>query len=218
MFVRTNKIWLMRNVLLETAIDHFGIYGFEGASTRAIAADCGTAMSSITYHFGGKEGLYLAVADHIAEQIALAHGFVLAAANDVPPTSREDAIDRLLALLDGLAAMMLSEDSARWARFITREQQEPTEAFERIYATAMQPLVDTFVRLIAVARPDLEPREQRATGFLLFGQAMALRAGRASLCRVVESEPLDAQAEALMRRRIAANARTILFAGPEIER
>ena len=69
----------MRNALLESAIDHFGRCGFEGASTRAIAGDCGTAMSSITYHFGGKEGLYLAVADHIAAQIAEEQAPVLAA-------------------------------------------------------------------------------------------------------------------------------------------
>ena len=59
----------MRESLLDCAVDHFGRFGFEGAATRAIAADCGTAMSSITYHFGGKEGLHLAAADHIAAQM-----------------------------------------------------------------------------------------------------------------------------------------------------
>ena len=52
--------------LLDVAIDHFGRLGLEGASTRSIARDADTLMSSITYHFGGKEGLYLAAADHIA--------------------------------------------------------------------------------------------------------------------------------------------------------
>src|SRR6059058_78214 len=55
--------------LLETAIDRFGRKGIEGASTRAIAAAAGTTMSSITYHYGGKEGLYLAAVRHIANQI-----------------------------------------------------------------------------------------------------------------------------------------------------
>ena len=52
--------------LLEVAIDHFGRLGREGASTRAIAKDADTLMSSITYHFKGKDGLYLACAEHIA--------------------------------------------------------------------------------------------------------------------------------------------------------
>src|SRR3954447_768260 len=55
--------------LLDTAIDQFGRRGIEGASTRAIAAAAGTTMSSITYHYGGKQGLYLAAARHIADQM-----------------------------------------------------------------------------------------------------------------------------------------------------
>jgi len=204
----------MRDALLECAVDHFGRFGFEGAATRAIAADCGTAMSSITYHFGGKEGLYLAVADHIAAQMSEHHRPALEAIRAAPVGSPEEAIERLVNLLDGLAATMLGERSARWARFITREQQEPTEAFDRIYRTAMDPMVEAFVHLIAIARPGLTLREQRATGFLLFGQAMALRSGRASLFRLLDIDQLDADTEALLRSQIASHVRTILSAPP----
>ena len=58
---------MIRERLLSVAIERFGESGFEGASTRDIAQAADTAMSSITYHFGGKEGLYLACADFIAE-------------------------------------------------------------------------------------------------------------------------------------------------------
>src|SRR3954451_19636570 len=66
--------------LLDTAIDHFGRMGIEGASTRAIAAAAGTTMSSITYHYGGKQGLYLAAARHIADQMGERMAPALAAA------------------------------------------------------------------------------------------------------------------------------------------
>ena len=52
--------------ILIFAVREFGSKGLDGASTRGIAEAAGTAMSSITYHFGGKEGLYLAAAEHIA--------------------------------------------------------------------------------------------------------------------------------------------------------
>ena len=32
-------------------------HGFSGLSTRAVAAESGTQMSQIRYHFGSKEGL-----------------------------------------------------------------------------------------------------------------------------------------------------------------
>ena len=208
----------MRESLLDCAVDHFGRFGFEGAATRAIAADCGTAMSSITYHFGGKEGLYLAAADHIAAQMTEHHRPALEAIRAAPANSPEEAIAQLVSLLDGMAATMLGEKSARWTRFITREQQEPTEAFDRIFRAAMSPMVESFVHLIAIARPELTARQQRATGFLMFGQVLALRAGRASLFRFLEIERLDADSEALLRRQLAVHVRLILSAPPETAR
>jgi TetR/AcrR family transcriptional regulator, regulator of cefoperazone and chloramphenicol sensitivity len=204
----------MRNALLDCAVDHFSRFGFEGAATRAIAADCGTAMSSITYHFGGKEGLFLAAADYIAGQMAAAHAPALAAAHAAIITSREDAVEQTVKLLDQFAERMLGEESALWAKFMTREQQEPNEAFDRIYAIAMRPLLDAFYPLLAAARPDLDQTEQAATSFLLFGQVLALRAARASLVRIIDG-PLDSAAESLLRRRLAAHVRAILSAEPE---
>jgi AcrR family transcriptional regulator len=56
--------------LIEAAIEQFGQNGMNAAGTRAIANAAGVQMSAITYHFGGKEGLYLACARHIVEQIS----------------------------------------------------------------------------------------------------------------------------------------------------
>src|SRR3546814_18694562 len=60
---------MIQNRLLETAVREFGRKGLDGASTRGIAKAAGTAMLSITYHYGGKEGLYLAAADYIVSQM-----------------------------------------------------------------------------------------------------------------------------------------------------
>ena len=55
--------------LIEAAIKVFGLLGFEGASTRAVAKAAGVNLQAISYYFGGKDSLYLAVADHILERI-----------------------------------------------------------------------------------------------------------------------------------------------------
>jgi AcrR family transcriptional regulator len=47
--------------LLHAAIEAFASQGFDAASTRAIADQAGVNMALISYHFGGKEGLYDAV-------------------------------------------------------------------------------------------------------------------------------------------------------------
>ena len=205
----------MREILLENAIDHFGRLGFEGAATREIARASGTAMSSITYHFSGKEGLYVAAAEHIAEGIRAFHAPVLDAAKQQAAGSREEAIEGLLAMLDNFAIMMLSDRSRGWSRFIIREQQHPTQAFDRIFEIAMRPLIETFAQLIATARADLSQREARATGFFLFGQALALRAARASMCRLLDLDTVTTSDEQFLRERLRANARAVLEMQPE---
>src|SRR5258708_579996 len=58
-----------RALLIDAALDVFGRLGYEGASTRMIAKAAGANLAAIVYHFGGKEALYLAVAEHVAHSI-----------------------------------------------------------------------------------------------------------------------------------------------------
>jgi TetR/AcrR family transcriptional regulator, regulator of cefoperazone and chloramphenicol sensitivity len=197
--------------LLEAAIDQFGRHGFEGASTRDIARASGTAMSSITYHFGGKQGLYLAAADHIAGCVRELQGEALASARTMAETgTREQAIEALLAVLDGFAQMMLRPESEAWSLFITREQQAPTEAFDRLYTGVMQEVVAVFVALLARIRTDLGERDVLALGLMLFGQTLVLRVCRAAVTRILAVDTIDPATQQLLRARLRANALCIL--------
>ncbi|MHA6718051.1 CerR family C-terminal domain-containing protein [Sphingomonas sp. RS6] len=200
-------------MLLDVAIDQFGRLGFEGASTREIARASGTAMSSITYHFGGKQGLYLAAAAHIGERIAaMQHGVARAAlaAGD----TREAAAPALADLLDSIAQMMLNSETESWARFVIREQQEPTEAFDRLFDGAMRPVLDVVVALIGRARADLSRDDCLAVGILLFGQAMVLRASRAAITRSFGVTQIDEAIATRLRAHLRANIHAILMESP----
>jgi AcrR family transcriptional regulator len=206
---------MVSGTLLDTAIDQFGRLGFEGASTRDIARASGTAMSSITYHFGGKQGLYLAAAEYIAASIRNLQGEATARAVAAGRESPAAAIEALATLLDGLAQMMLRPETEAWSRFIIREQQFPTEAFDLLFAKAMQPVLHAFIELIGSARPDLASREAVALAILLFGQAMVLRAGRAAVCRALQVEQIDEETSRLLRARLRANVLCILSEKPQ---
>ena len=115
----------MRNRLIRVAIDKFGKRGFDAVGTRELAAAVDTPMSSITYHFGGKEGLYLAAAEHIFDQLdALMdnQGTVFPGAD----ASRDQRLTALCDRLRRVGEFMLREESAPFALFISREQQAPT--------------------------------------------------------------------------------------------
>ncbi len=177
--------------LIEVAIEQFGQHGFDGASTRDIAAASGTSMSSITYHFGGKQGLYLACADYIAEQIGAVHAVGLTTIRAHPPQEADAAREAMLALLDNFARLMLSPQSEAWSQFIVREQQRPTEAFERLYHGIMEPVLETVLGLLAIARPSLGDRERRTLVMNIVGMALILRLGRACVSRLMQVDDLD---------------------------
>lgn len=54
-----------RTALLDAALREFAAHGFEGASTRRIAAAAGTHQPQINYHFESKEELWKAAVDHL---------------------------------------------------------------------------------------------------------------------------------------------------------
>jgi AcrR family transcriptional regulator len=200
---------MIEDKLLDVAIAQFGQFGLEGASTRAIARAAGTAMSSITYHYGGKEGLYLATADYIAAQMRERLHPIIAAAAD-GAIAPDDAIEAILRVLDAIAQIMLGPESEHWARFIVREQMQPTEAFERIYAGAMAPVMGGMARLIAAATGQTDPLETRLLALTMFGQALVFRAARATVMKAIER--LDTATEAAIRLRIRSNIHAILIA------
>ena len=131
----------MRETLIKVAIEKFGQKGFEGVGTREIAAAAGTTMSSIRYHFGGKEGLYEAAASHIltsAGEMILGSGQPLPR----PELSRPEQIDCLIEFLLRAARLMLSEESAAFALFMERLQQSPNHENIAMLRRNMLPMMD----------------------------------------------------------------------------
>jgi TetR/AcrR family transcriptional regulator len=58
-----------RSALLDAALTEFAAHGFEGASTRRIAAAAGTHQPQINYHFESKEVLWQAAVNHLFERL-----------------------------------------------------------------------------------------------------------------------------------------------------
>jgi TetR/AcrR family transcriptional regulator, regulator of cefoperazone and chloramphenicol sensitivity len=199
--------------LLDVAIDHFGRFGIDGASTRAIARDAETPMSSITYHFGGKEGLYLATASHIAERMGrlLAPAIAKAAATCQPGCTPEQAREALHAVYGHAAAVLGSAETAPLARFIVREQANPTEAFNRIYDGLMAPMLSRLAfLLVAASGGALDEQEARIRAVTLMGQVLVFRVARAAALRAGGWEDIGARELKIVREVLADHLDAIL--------
>jgi AcrR family transcriptional regulator len=165
-----------RAELIEAALEVFGRLGFEGASTRAIAKAANANLAAIVYHFGGKEPLYLAVAEHVADSIFGRMRATLTAAAD-PATISSPAAARaaLETVVDTFVDVILgSADADRWARFIIREQMQPTAAFDVVYRF-MNGAAETVTRLVATALGTAESDEIKLRAMTLMGQVMVFR-------------------------------------------
>lgn len=196
--------------LLDIAISEFGVKGLDGATTRGIAAAADTAMSSITYHYGGKEGLYLAAADRVAEHMVGAMGGRLARAQGVPDGDAAGARTAIHHILDGLADAMAADQHAELAMFIMREQMNPGHAFDRLYGGMLGQVAVTLVRLVCIATDSDDLEAARIVTVTLSGQVAALRSSRGTLLRLLERERLDDALCTAIKARIAANTDAIL--------
>lgn len=204
-----------REALIAAALKVFGRDGYDAASTRAIAKAAGVNLALIRYHFGGKQGLYLAVFEHIAGRIRErqrpaieAIEAALAAPDDAQDARGREAryLPPLLGFVDAMAAMLASRESAPWAQLILREQQAPTPAFELLYGRVMGPLLALLGRLLQrLHGTDADVRLEVAT---ILGQALVFRAARAAILRLMGwrdvAGPELAAIQAQIRRNLAA--------------
>jgi len=173
-----------RAALVQAALKLFGRRGFDGTSTREIAAEAKANIGSIAYHFGGKEGLRAAAADFIVETIQGIAGQALGAAQAAASTP-EAARAQLFAALERMVGFIVASPQAgEIVQFVLRELSHPTAALDRIYAGVLEP---THRRLCQIwEQATGEPAESEATKLIVFtiiGQVIYFRIGREAVMR-----------------------------------
>lgn len=202
----------MRDRLIHAAIERFGKRGFDAVGTREIAAAVNTPMSSITYHFGGKEGLYHAAAEHIFDHLRARLGteYSQFPDDDATPEQRRAAI---CAIIRSAGEFMLSDESAPFALFIGREQQDPTPEVRELMQAKIMPMIDALSRQVAILRPELTVDEAKAVTVFLFGMAITLRHSRASLGLLLDCETFDPATRTMLLGRLEDCVLSVLGGG-----
>jgi AcrR family transcriptional regulator len=172
-----------RERLIDAALDAFGINGFDGASTREIARRAGANLAAIPYHFGGKEGLHRAVAKHIVDSINASMGALVEATEaQLQQQTVSAALARrmLHATVDRAADTLLARpEAARWARFIIREQMDPSPSFAVLHDGFMGRAHAMVTALYAAATGrDARAPETAVRVFGILGQLLVFRMAR----------------------------------------
>ena len=182
-----------RSALIRAGIDLFGRNGFDGASTREIARAAGVNIAGIAYHFGGKSGLHLACGEAIAGFVAETIGLLPVPETVVAGLDAEAATEAFVAAVNALGRFMLGRAEAESvARFMVREQMDPSATFAALYETLIRPRHEIMCRLFARATGE-DPTSEAVIIAVsaLFGQIMFFRVGRATALARLGWEVID---------------------------
>jgi hypothetical protein len=99
-----------------------------------------------------------------------------------------------------MIALFVSKKSESWARFIIREQMEPTEAFTRVYQGIMRPMIEIARRLIGtILGEDPGCEHVRLRAFSFIGSILVFRMAHAAVLAQMEWETAGPQEVATLR-------------------
>lgn len=176
-----------RAALIRAALRLFGQKGFEGTSTRDIAAAANANIGSIAYHFGGKEGLRLACAGFIVETMQKVAGQAMGAGVAAAPDRAGEAaattqIDTILQRMVGF--IVAQPEAGDIVQFVLRELSHPTAALDAIYAGVFEPVHRRLCAIwAAAAGEEAEAEATRLRVFAIIGQVVYFRIGREAVLR-----------------------------------
>ena len=145
-----------RERLLRAAQDLFAEKGYDGASVKALATAAGVNVSLVSYHFGGKEGLYRACIEQFGRgRLAVAQRMLQ------PPTSAEDFKVRLRMYLEEIVNTHVEQPNI--CSILHREHQADLAITMDIFRNTFMKAFETLVAFIAAAqakrivRKELDP-------------------------------------------------------------
>lgn len=176
-----------RATLLRTGAELFARNGYNGVSMRTLAAEAGVNLATVSYHFGGKAGLYEAIIQEITkvrDEIFPPTEAVkarLAAAGETPE-ERAGVVDWFMsALIDGL---LVRTDYLWGVVIISRELVHPTEIFSKMETGFFNPNMESLSALVrGTAAHCRDETDAVITGHLIVSVVIKLLESHALICK-----------------------------------
>ena len=130
--------------LLEAAGEIFAQYGYRAATVRQICEKAGANIASVNYHFGDKEGLYLAVLRSVPNANAEKYPSSLGLR---PGATAEQ---KLRAYVQSLLQRVFDEGRPGWhTKLIAREMIEPTRALDALLEEVARPVHQELAAIVS---------------------------------------------------------------------
>lgn len=139
--------------IARAAIGEFALRSLDGARIREIAKISGTNVAAISYHFGGKEGLYNAVVAGMSDYFDKIVGPYYEEGAEIR-AAKDCAAARALAirfLIDAIRKFSTVKIVPALCLMMSREAASPSEYFQRVYGSIYEKPVEFLARLFITA-------------------------------------------------------------------
>jgi len=207
-----------RQALILAAVKVFGEFGLDGSRSRVLAEAAGVNVALINYHFGGKQGLYLAMLENIGDRVMSQISPTLDRIQDQMVTIGNDqrklkefSIASLEMLLFGMLMMFLSIEVTSFSIIIDREQQRPTEGFNVLYRKFLGIVITNITALVAAAKGlDENSEDARLSAVMLVGQVLVFRSAYATVTKFMKWDEIDEEQVAMIKKQISETIKATL--------
>jgi AcrR family transcriptional regulator len=161
-----------RRRLISIAGEVFAENGFRAATVRDICTRAKANIAAVNYHFGDKEGLYLAA-------VEAAHCNPLELMKPDWPAGLTPA-DKLRFFITHMLQHLLDDRRPAWhARLMMREMAEPTEACVKLVEAYIRPMAVTLRGILKEMLPaDVTDEELWLLVASIFGQCLFYKVHR----------------------------------------
>lgn len=205
-----------RQRIIDAAITLFGEHGFAGASTRDIAAAAGVNPPALQYYFENKEGVYLACAQFITDDLlSRFEPAMRQAASALKEPGNEPAlIDAFVKLLEIGLDMLLTDAHASDRRlFVARDMagEEPLATSRLLEQRLKLPLNKLRISLLArICGTTTRDPVTRIRLLALKGQMMPFFHPPGACLDALGWKEIDAHKGALLKTTVLDMTRTLL--------
>jgi AcrR family transcriptional regulator len=129
--------------LLQAAGEIFAEFGYRAATVRQICDRAGANIAAVNYHFGDKEGLYLAV----LRSVPIAHAEKYPSNFGLPFGATPE--QKLRAYVQSLLQRVFDEGRPGWhTKIMAREMIEPTRALDMLVEEVARPIHEELVSIV----------------------------------------------------------------------
>ena len=196
---------LTKKDLIEAAVAVFAAKGYDGGSVRDIALAANANQAAISYHFGGKDGLYRAVLTRCV------------AAFDMPDLDPQTIarLDRAQAvrifLRNQLSGIARHDALRQHLRIFAWENLAGTAVFRDFIAQAPLPIMDVAAAIVRRFLPHGDPETIQTTTIWLLHQAEPFTRNPDRL----KAAPLQLNLDALFLDRLVERLHRLVVGGLE---